>query len=122
MDRNAYNNSKLVRFGQRIGNLRCVAQRLPRRQRPLDEALFERFAFQVFHDQEIHAVLMTNVMQCADVRMRKFGNCFGFALQPLLQRSIGGEACRQDLNRHFAIEPRVARSIHFSHAARAQRR
>ena len=61
---------QLVRFRQRVRNLCGVAQSVLWWQRPLDEALFERFAFHVFHDQKINAVLMTDVMEGANVRMR----------------------------------------------------
>jgi hypothetical protein len=61
---------------------------------------------------------MTNVMKYADVRVRKFGNSFGFSFQSLLQRTVGRKARRQDLDRNVAIEARVPRAVHLTHAAR----
>jgi hypothetical protein len=52
----------LVGLGQRIGNLRGDAHGLLRRQRSLDEPMFQRFTLDEFHDQEVHAILMTDVM------------------------------------------------------------
>ena len=110
----AMRDPQLVRFGQRARNLCRVSQSLLRRQRPPDEPLFQRFAFQVLHDQKIHAVLMANVMEAADVRMREFGNCLGFAFQPLFERNVRGEACGQNFNRNLAVQPRIARARYTS--------
>jgi len=77
-------DSQLVRLGQRAGDLCRVPNCLVWRQRTFDQAMLQGLAFDEFHDQEIHAVLMADIMQRADVRMAKFGNGFGLALQPLL--------------------------------------
>jgi hypothetical protein len=45
--------------------------------------MLQGFPFDQFHDQEVHAILMTDVMESANVRMREFGDSFCFALQPL---------------------------------------
>ena len=65
---------------------------------------------------------MTNVMQGANVRMREFGNRFGFALQSLLQLRVGRKVCRQHLDRNRSLQASIEGAIHFAHAARAQRR
>jgi hypothetical protein len=65
---------------------------------------------------------MANVIQRANVRVREFGHGFGFALQALLQRRIGGLGSRKDLDRYLALQPGIAGAIYLSHAASAQRR
>jgi hypothetical protein len=48
------------------------------------------------------------------------GNRLRFALKALLCFSIGGQMRRQDLDRDGAIQARVERAIHLSHAACSQ--
>ena len=42
-----------------------------------------------------------------------------FALEPREPVRIGGKELRQDLDRHVAIELRIAGAIHLAHSARA---
>ncbi len=113
------NNPQLVGLGERIGNLGCNADGLLRGQRSFDEAVVQRFPFDQFHDEEIHPILMTDIMQRADVRMSEFRNSLGFALQPLAQGRIRGQICRQNLDGYISPQPCVAGAIHLSHPARA---
>jgi hypothetical protein len=87
----AMRDAHLVGLGQRIGNLHRNADRLLRRQGSPDQLMLQRFPLDQFHDEKVHAILMTNVMQGADVRVRKFGDGFGFALESLPQRRIRGQ-------------------------------
>ena len=77
------NKTKLVGVGQRIGNLRRKADCLLWQQRSLRQAALQCFTLDQLHDEEVHAILMTDVMQRADVRMREFRNSFRFAVQSL---------------------------------------
>ena len=77
------NNAHSVGLGQRIGNLRCKTDGLLRRQGSLAQTMLERLSLDQFHDEKVHGILMTDVMESADVRMREFRNRFRFALQPL---------------------------------------
>ena len=45
-----------------------------------------------------------------------------FALEATQLVAIRGDGRRQNLDRHGAIQPRVARAVHFAHAARAEQR
>jgi hypothetical protein len=56
-----------------------------------------------------------------DVRMIERGEHLRLALQAGEPFRIAGKSLGQDLQRHFALQPRVARPIHFSHAAGAER-
>src|SRR3990170_6696086 len=42
----------------------------------------------------------------------------GLALEPLARLRTHGQMRRQDLDRHVALQTRVARKVHFAHAAR----
>ncbi len=87
-------DAELVSMSKSFGDLRGITAGLIDGQGAFLQALFEVFAFQVFHHQKINAVLMTNVMEGANVGMREFGNSFGFTLQPLPQRIVGRKVRR----------------------------
>ena len=114
-------NAHLVCLRQRVSNLCTVPQSLLR-QRPLGQPRLQRLALQQFHDEKIHAILMTDIVERADVRMGEFRNGFGLALQSLLQRNVARKIGRQDFDRDLAVEASVTCTIHFAHAARTERR
>jgi len=60
-------------------------------------------------------------MEHADVRMIQSGNSLGLVLEALLAHWIGRKLRGQNLDRHVSPQPRVSRSVHLSHPARAQR-
>ena len=53
--------------------------------------------------------------------MAERGDRLRLALEPLTRRVVG-KLVRQNLDGHFAIQPRVARLVHLAHAAGAQGR
>jgi len=65
----AMRDAQPVCAGQRVSNLTGVAQGLIQRQRAAKQSLFQRLAFQQLHDEEIHSVLMTDIVQRTDVRV-----------------------------------------------------
>ena len=69
---------RAVRRRQRRGNLRAVARDLAQRQRSARQAIRERLPLEEFHDDEIEAVLLTDVVHRADVRMVQAGDEAGF--------------------------------------------
>ncbi len=64
-------DAHLVGLGQRIGNLHRNGDRLLRGQRAFDQLMLQRLALDQFHDQKVHPVLMTDVMEGANVGMRE---------------------------------------------------
>ena len=92
------------------------------RQRPLLQPIGQRLAFQVLHHEERRAVVLADVVERADVRMIELRDRARFAVEPLAELRVGGEALGQDLDRDGAIEARVARLVDLAHAARADRR
>ena len=116
----AMDDAVAVRVGERIGNLNRVAQDLVQGQCAASDPLGQRFALEILHDDELDAVLLTDVIQGTDVRMIDLGDgarLAGKALGP------GGRARagRQHLERHGAIEARIAGAIHLPHSAGAKR-
>ena len=59
-----------------------------RRKRPVLEAVGQRLAFEVLHDQKIGTVLMTDVVERADVRMAQAGYGFGFPVEAFARMRI----------------------------------
>ena len=109
-----------VRFIQRVGNLCGILKNLFQRQRAFEQARGQRLAFQILHDQEINAVLLADIVQHADVGMIQARDNFGFALEALAQSRVAREMRRQNLDGYGALEARIARAIHHTHAPRAQ--
>ena len=65
------------------------------RKRPLFEPRLQAFAFEVLHHQKIDSVLLPNVIERADVRMREDGNDARLVKETLspfrISRKIGGQ-------------------------------
>ena len=99
-------DSLAMRGVERVGDLRAEPHDFRHRQRALD-----RHAFDVLHDE----IVLAHIEQRADVRMIQARDRFGFPLEALAETAIY-------LDRHRAIEPRVASLPHRAHAARANRR
>jgi hypothetical protein len=62
-----------------------------------------RLALNVLHDEEIDAVLLTDVMQNTDIGMPEFRDGARFPLQPLPQRRIRRKTRRKDFDSDRAI-------------------
>ena len=76
---------------QRAGQLHADAQHVVNRQRPAPQAPRQRLAGQIFHDQEIDAVLVADVIQRADVRMGQPRDRAGLALESLASIGVGAD-------------------------------
>ena len=85
---------------------------------PLEGFLFPSHQL---HDDELHAVGLADVVDGADVGMVERRDGARLALEPLERQAVGDKRWRERLQRDDAIEPRIARPIHFAHSARAER-
>ncbi len=115
-----------VRLVERVGNLDRVLERVIEREWSLRQSLGQRLAVEVLHHQEVHRlpgagrrVLAPDVVQRADVWMIQCGDGARLTLEALARLGVVGEARGQDLDRHRAIESRVARFVDLAHPARA---
>jgi hypothetical protein len=81
---------RFVGSGKRIGDLDPVLEGLVKRELATRKAGGEGLALQVLHDEEIRAVLLPDVVERADVRVRERRDGSGFALEPL----SGGRVAR----------------------------
>ena len=118
----AMNNSCPMRFVERIADLHGILERLRDRQAVLFQPRVERLTLEVLHHQEVGPVLMADVVHRADVRMAQGGDGSRFAIKPVPELLVGGQLCRENLDRHRAIETCVASLVDFAHPAGTERR
>ena len=71
-----------------------------------------------FHDEIIHPVLLTYVIQHTGVRMIQAGDGLCFAFETLLANGIRGELRGKNFDGDGAVQARVPRAIDLSPAAR----
>ena len=92
------------------------------RERTLGQTIGQRLAFEVLHHQIAEAILHANIVEVANIRMadRRDGPCL--AIEALFRLARLAQMRRQNFDRDRAPQPRIARAIHFAHAAGAQRR
>jgi hypothetical protein len=73
----------------------------------------------MLHDEEIGAVLLTDVVERADARVLESGNCARLALETLFRFRFRGEMRRKDFDCDGAAETGVFGPVDFSHSAGA---
>src|SRR3954469_636223 len=74
---------------------------------PSRQALAKRFTVEVLHHQIAGVVILSDVEQRADVRVRERGDGARLALEPEARFRRVGERGRDDLDRDGAMEPCV---------------
>ncbi len=109
-------------FVERVCDLHGVPQREVEGKCASAESIRERLAFQIPHDQEVDAIVMTDVMERADVRMIEVRDGARFALEPLAERRVGRELFGEHLDGDNTIQSGVAGLLDLAHPARAERR
>lgn len=100
----AVNDAQLVGGLKRSGYLARVVYGGRRRQ-----GTVQNLAFNKLH----HEVIGANVVQATDIRVIQRGDRSGFLLEAV------AELVRADLDRNFAAQSRIARTIDFAHSAGA---
>ena len=71
---------------------------------------------------KLEGVVLADVVQRTDVGVLQPGDGARFALEALAEAGVPRSVARRDLDGDPAVEPGVARPVHLSHAAGAQRR
>jgi hypothetical protein len=87
------------------------------RERPTGESVGQRLALDELHDQKVHTVLVPNVIELADVRVREAGDRLGLPIEALAMFWSFREMRHQHLDRNRSVEARVARPVDLPHAA-----
>ena len=109
-----------VRLVEPIRDLDGDLERLIERQRAPLQPLGQRVPLQVLHDQEVDPVLLTDVVERANVRVVQAGDGLRLALEPLLEIGVRGDMLGEDFDGDRAVQAGVARFVHFAHPARAE--
>ena len=111
-----------VRLGEAVGDLVADVEQLARRERPALHELTERLAIHELHGDVDGRVRRTDLVDGDDVVVVEGGRGARLLLEAAAAIRISGELFRQDLDRHLAAQPRVARPVDLAHAAGAERR
>ena len=90
--------SLAMRFVQSVGDLDGEAQQQLHLQATVGEPLGQRFPFQVFHYQKVDAILQSNVIERANVRMAQAGDGACLPLEPLAQPGFARKLIGQNLS------------------------
>ena len=85
---------------QRVGDLGPECQHRRHWQRTLLQPVCERLALQQLHDQVVGAVLVTDVIERADVGMAELRDSAGLALEAGANLRRRGKVRCQHLDRH----------------------
>ena len=105
-----------------VRDLNPDLQRLVDRQRAFLQPVGERLTVEQLHHEERRAVVLSYVMERADMRVRQLRDGSRFPVQPVFELRVPSERGAQDLDGDGPVEPRVARLVDFAHAPRAERR
>ena len=100
-----------MRGREGVGDLDAVLERLVERELAPRETGGEGLPVQILHDEEIDAVLLPDVEQRADVRVRQRRDGAGLALETLAGGRVAGQVRRQDLEGDGAVQARISRPV-----------
>src|SRR5438067_1528938 len=98
------NDALPMRTFESTGDLHGISECFFIRQRAGAQTLGQRLALEVLHDQKFVAVVSSNVIQTADVRMIERGNRPRLAMKTLLHVFVRGKLRGQQLDRYVASE------------------
>ena len=118
----AVDDSLSVRLVERVRDLDSEAKHLLRRESSPGEAILERLPLEELHDEVLDPAFAPDVVERADMRVRKLRDRAGLALEALAHLFGGGETFRKDFDRDASIEAGVARPVDLAHAARSEQR
>jgi hypothetical protein len=111
----------LVRRCERVSDLDADLKGLVERELAAGEAVREGLPVQILHHEVIGAVLLTDVVECADVRVGQRRDCTRFTLEPLPGGRVVGQLRREHLEGDGAVQARISRTVDLPHAARTSR-
>ena len=92
---------------QRLGHLHTQLQHLLHGQRLASNVLPQRLALQQFHDDELLALLLVNLVDGADVGVIQSRGRAGLALEPLHRLAVPAKLFGQNLEGNAAAQPAV---------------
>jgi len=99
----AMDDALSMSFVERSGHLDTVAKRLLQRERTFLQALGERLAFEILHDEKIDAVFGSDIVEGANVGMIQARHRPRFLLEALPELLVLGKLSRQNFQRHGSV-------------------
>ena len=102
-----------------VRDLHREGERLMERERPLLQTVGEALARNELHDEVVDPVLVSHVVESADVRVVELRESFRLPLEALAPLGARGEVLAQYLDRDRSIEPRIAGLVDLPHPARS---
>src|SRR6185503_6028166 len=88
-------------------------------QRPFRQSRRQRLTNHVLHHEEVDSVLMSDIVQRADVWMVQRGNGTGLPLESRSRLPVACDVRGEHLDSDLPSEPRIAGAIDLAHAAGA---
>ena len=113
------NDPFFVRRGQSMRDLHGIVESLAHRNRSAAQPLAQCLALQQFGDDVRRALARANVEHRQNVGMVQGSGGEGLLLETAQPVGVKRKRLRQDLDRHFALETRIAGAIDLAHAAGA---
>ena len=105
---------------RRVGDLDAELEHAVERQRAARELVLQRPAVEQFHDDELLAVVLADVVDRADVRVVERRGDARLAAEAVERFGVGGEIGGQELQRDLAAEADVLGAVDHAHAAGAE--
>ena len=106
-----------VRGFECFGDLDSESEQVVGTKRPLGDALLERHAVEILHDNAGAAVLLADVMNGADVRVVQRGRGTRLPLEPAERVRIARDGFGQKLERDEPVQASVLGLVHHAHPA-----
>ena len=116
------NDPLLVRGFKGFRDLRRDGQRFVNGDRATRNPLRQVLALHEFHHEGVNVTRLFEPVNDRDVGMIQRGEGLGFTLEASETVGVMREFLGEDLDRHVAIQPGVARAIDLPHSAFANRR
>ena len=110
------NDPSPVRLVQPVRDLNPILQGLLELQRSFLEPFGQRVALDVLHHDEVDTVLLTHIVEGADVRVVQLRDRLGFAIEAGFALGAFGEVLGEDFDRHRPVEARVLGFVDLAHA------
>src|SRR5690348_15032032 len=79
--------------------------------------MLQRVALKQLHDDERSALVFSDIVNGANIRMIQSGSRARFALKSFERGRIGRRVLEEKLERHISVEPRVFGFVDHAHAA-----
>ena len=114
------NDPLRVRRVQRVSDLNRQVQQFVCLQRLSGDEALDSLALQILNHDEGLALVFSDVINRADIRVIEGGSCLRFTLEPFQGLSILGEFLREELQGDGALELGVRGLVHHAHAPAAE--